>query len=90
MDFDSFQLFLDVGLIFKVLNGLAPPPLQNFIKKKSSTINTRALTRGDCEIQRRKTKFGQMVVSIRGTQSWNILPSHVRDCATYTTFKKDP
>ena len=38
MDFDSFQLFLDVCLIFKVLNGLAPPPLRNFIKKKSSSL----------------------------------------------------
>ena len=28
MDLDSFQLFLDVCLIFKVLNGLTPPPLQ--------------------------------------------------------------
>ena len=34
MDLDSFQQFLDVCLIFKVLNGLAPSPLQNFIKKK--------------------------------------------------------
>jgi len=43
LDFDNYQLFLDVCLIFKVLKGLAPPLLQDFIKTKSS----RARTRGD-------------------------------------------
>lgn len=33
-------------------------------------------------------KFGQMVVSIRGTQSWNTLPAHVRDCDIKATFEK--
>ncbi|OON91327.1 MAG: hypothetical protein ATN33_01430 [Epulopiscium sp. Nele67-Bin001] len=88
LDLDSYQFFLDVCLVYKVLNGLAPPPLQEFIKKKSSRANTRALSRGDCYVQRRRTKFGQMVVSIRGVQSWNSLPAHVRSCHNYTTFKK--
>ena len=67
LEFDSYQLFLDVCLIFKVLNGLAPPLLQAFIKTKYSRVNTRALSRGDCDKQRRRTKFCQMVASIRGT-----------------------
>lgn len=33
-------------------------------------------------------KFGQMVASIRGTQSWNTLPAHVRDCDIKATFEK--
>ena len=87
LDFDSYQLFLDVCLTFKVLNGLAPPPLQDFIKKKSSRVNTRALAKGDYEVKWRRTKFNQMVVSIRGTQSWNTLPAHIRLCDNISTFK---
>ena len=34
LDFDS-QIFMDACLIFKVLNGLAPPPLRDFIGKKN-------------------------------------------------------
>ena len=34
LDFDSYQLLLDVCLIFEVLKGLAPPLLRDFIKTK--------------------------------------------------------
>lgn len=34
LDFDNYQLSLDVCLIIKVLNGLAPPLLQDFTQKK--------------------------------------------------------
>lgn len=76
LDFDSYQIFMDACLIFKVLNGLAPPPLRDFIGKKTRDgVNTR----GDWNTQRRRTKFGQLVGSIRGSQTWNTLPGHVRN-----------
>ena len=56
LDLDSYQIYMDACLIFKVLNGLAPPPLEDFISKKTSNgVNTRASSRGDCNVQRRRT-----------------------------------
>ena len=89
LDLDSYQIFMDVCLIFKVLNALAPPPLNTFIQRKNNEgRRTRALTRGDCNVPRRRTKFCQMVSSVRGTQSWNKLPPHIRNCDNYLVFKK--
>uniref|UniRef100_A0A3P9IXE9 Reverse transcriptase domain-containing protein n=1 Tax=Oryzias latipes TaxID=8090 RepID=A0A3P9IXE9_ORYLA len=88
MDFESYKMCMDACLIFKVLNGLAPPPLLDFLSKKINVgIGTRALTRGDCNVQRRRTKFSQTVVSIRGTQLWNTLPQHIRNWENYPTFQ---
>lgn len=53
--------FLDVCLIDKLVNVLALPPLQHFIKRKPPIINTRALRRRGCCANRHRTKFGQMV-----------------------------
>ena len=44
----NFKHFADACLIFKVLHGLAPPPLSQFITQKDSNSRaTRATTRGD-------------------------------------------
>lgn len=86
LDFDSHQWFLDVCLIFKVVNS------QDYYRtsSKSSRVNIWALNGGDCNVQRRSTRFSHMVAIIRETQ-WTRgtpLPAHVRNCDNYTSFKK--
>lgn len=88
LSFDNFIYFKIVCLIYKVLHGLAPPPLKDFIKSKTVTgMGTRATARGDCEVSHRRTTFGQTVLSVKGTHYWNRLPLKLRECPTLPTFK---
>ena len=64
--FENCRNFSDACLIFKVLHGLAPPPLCQFIKRKDNRV-TRATTRGDCILQYRKSQTGLTAFSIRAT-----------------------
>ena len=87
-NFNSFKHFTDACLIFKILNGLAPPPLEQFIGQRDSGDRaTRATTRGDCEIPTRYTLFGKTVFSVRASHHWNSLPTEVRNTSKYLTFK---
>ena len=86
--FDNFKLFKDVCVIYKVLHGLYPPPLEEFISRQPvRSIGTRAAIRGDCEVQFRRTTFAQNVLSVKGCLEWNKLPINIRECPTYGTFK---
>ena len=87
-NFDSFTQFADACLIFKVLNGLAPPPLKEFIgQRESGGRTTRATTRGDCKVPFRRSVFGKTVFSVRASNHWNSLPNQVRETNNYLTFK---
>uniref|UniRef100_A0A146QFL4 Reverse transcriptase-like protein n=1 Tax=Fundulus heteroclitus TaxID=8078 RepID=A0A146QFL4_FUNHE len=87
LKFENFIHFKNSSLIYKVLNGLAPPPLSTYIRP-GRRICTRASSRGDLEIPHRRTTFGQTVLSVRGGHFWNSLPTNIRECPTYCTFKK--
>ena len=85
---ESVLHYFDACLIFKILHGLAPPPLGEFIQQKNSSGRaTRAATRGDCVIQYRRSKSGQTVFSVRATNYWNCLPIELRESTSYISFK---
>ena len=88
LSFNHFKVFKNCCLIYRVLNGSAPPPLGEFIKKRNSNSSTRSLSRGDCEVLFRKSSFSQNVLSVKGCETWNSLPTTVRDSTSITTFKK--
>lgn len=67
------------------MNGMAPPPLGDFIKKRN---NTRSISRGDCKVPFRKSTFAQNVLSIKGCTDWNSMPIEIRDSPTFASFKK--
>lgn len=77
----------DSVLVFKIFHGLAPPPLQDFVKRNSNR-STRAGSRGDCIVPFRKSAFGQAVFSFRASQTWNTIPSTIRELSTLTSFTK--
>ena len=87
-NFDSFKYFSDACLMFKVLNGLAPPPMNQFIERRDSGGRiTRATSRGDCDVPFRRSVFGKTVFSVRASHHWNSLPLEIRETTTYSTFK---
>lgn len=91
LSFDNFKTFKTACLMYKALHGLAPPPLEEYIKQRTTSTSTsrvtRATARGDCEVPRRRTTFGQNVLSVRGSVLWNSLPLSVRECSSFLIFK---
>ena len=88
LSFANFKVFKQVSIIYKTLNGLCPPPLKEFIKRKPDRgLNTRAITRGDCEVPYRVTAFGKNTLSVQGCSIWNDLPLLIRDCLSFPSFK---
>ena len=86
MSFDNSCKFYSFCLLYKVglLHGLAPPPLQEFIKYRW-TLVTRAVVDRDVEVPFRKTSFSHNAPSIKGNALWNTTPP--RECSTLATFK---
>ncbi len=90
LSFDNFKHFRIPCLMFKVLHGLAPPPLNGFIKLRADSglyRDIRASARGDCEVPFRCTTFEQAMLSVIGSKYWNSLPFAIRECPMYRAFK---
>ncbi len=71
LSWDNFVKFTDACLVYKILHGLAPPPLSAFIEQKTTDDSrTRSAARGECIIPRRRTAFGQSAFSVRVSHTW--------------------
>ncbi len=92
LNFDNFLFYSDVCLMFKIIHGLAPPPLRACLASSGSNstgrIRTRASSRGDWATQFRKTTFGQSAFSMKVVGKWNSLPLDVTDSGSFAVFKK--
>ncbi len=89
LSWDNWIKYNDGCLMFKILNGKAPPPLGVFIKQKNlNNRSTRSTQRGDCEIPFRSISFGQSCFSVRASQLWNTLPTELRKCTIYHSFRR--
>ena len=89
LSFENFTLFSNLCLVYKSLNGLAPPPLRDFVQSRS-VDPIRSLRRSsmqDCTVPFRRTAFGQSAFSVKATNQWNTLPDDVRSCSSISTFK---
>ena len=79
----NFCKFSSICLIYKVLHGLAPSPLLEFIKYRPTRL-TRAVVN--------KLRFllekppSAIMHSINGSALWNTLPPTIRECPTLATF----
>ncbi len=71
--------YTDTCLMFKILNGKAPPPLSTFIKQKTPLVR-------DCVISYRSSSFSQSSFSVRASLFRNTVPTDKRSCASYHTF----
>ena len=88
LTFDSFLCFADMCLMYKLTHDLAPPPLKQCVSFCRDNVRvTRASVRGYCYTQFRKTKFGQSAFSFTVVEKWNLIPLHIRDCASLSSFK---
>lgn len=80
--------------MFKIIHGLAPPPLRARMASPDSDrtvrVRTRAASRGDWVPQFRKTTFGPSAFSVKVVGKWNSLPPNVRESDSFAVFKKTP
>lgn len=87
-NWENLIKFKNVCLVYRIMHGLAPPPLADFIKSKSVENRiTRGAIRADCIIPRRKTSFGQAVFSYKASHQWNTVPQPIRECSSFNSFK---
>ena len=75
----------NICLLFKILHGFAPPPLNSLINQRSTFQINRSTTRGDLSIPQKKSTFGQLSFSFKAIPNWNSLPTHIKDTHTYST-----
>lgn len=87
LNWENLVKFADILLVYKMFHGLAPPPLNEFVKQNLNA-STRATSRGDCKISYRKSSFGQSAFSYRAAHTWNTIPTEVRNITSLTTFSK--
>ena len=76
--------YKNLCLVFKMIHGLAPPPLSGFIELKSASSRvTRGAARGDCTVPFRVSAFSQAVFSFKASHQWNSVPQSIRESPTY-------
>lgn len=88
LTFEHFLLMANVGLLYKIIHNLAPPPFKQFVTIYSASSRlTRASTRGDCYVKFWSTTFEQNCFSVKAAGMWNSLPLSIRESNTFKLFK---
>lgn len=78
-------------LVYKSLNGLAPPYLTELLQPISdlpSRATLRSATTCDLVIPRTKLTFGDRAFAVAGAREWNNLPAELRCISDIVMFKK--
>lgn len=89
LSFEHLRQLADSCMVYKIINGLAPPPLCDFvhIRPTNSIRATRTVSALDCVKPFRYTVFGQSSFSVKAITQWNSLPEEMRRCSSIDTFK---
>jgi len=77
-------IFLNYVLIYKILNGLAPPHLSSVFVRPAHRYASRSITSGNLYVQRAHPKSLTAV----GTNLWNALPVLIRNLPNLRAFKR--
>ena len=85
LTFENFLFMANVCLLYRIFHGLAPPPFNQFVVNRNTSIRTtRASTRGDCCVQFRSTKFSQTAFTVKAAAGlWNTLPADIKGCCNF-------
>lgn len=85
---ESFASLDDGCLVYKVINGLAPPPLEEFITLCLGNGRMTGTTRrGDCVIKIRFSEFNKSALSVTVSNLWNSVPGNIKECSSFADFK---
>ena len=88
LSWENLMKHTNICLMYRIINGVAPPPLARFVETRSIAIRvTRGATRGDCVIPFRESEFSKSAFSVRTANEWNLIPVHIRQLSTIQAFK---
>ena len=74
-------------LVFKYLNGLAPPYLCQKFETRSEVHNRNTRNRDRLHIPLCRTAAGQRAFTFRGQRLWNSLPDELQSITNLDVFK---
>ena len=77
----------DATMVFKCLNGLAPPYLCQKFKTRSEVHNCNTRNRDRLHIPLCRTAAGQRAFTFRGQKLWNSLPDEFQSITNLDVFK---
>ena len=77
----------DATMVFKCLNGLAPPYLCQKFKTRSKVHNCNTRNRDCLHIPLCRTAAGQRTFTFRGQKLWNSLPDKFQSITKLDVFK---
>ena len=76
-----------ITFVYKCLQEEAPNYLISLIEVKNTGRVTRSSDRRDLAVTKVCNTFSGRTFSVKGLQSWNTLPTIIRDSDKYETFK---
>ena len=79
--------FKNATMVFKCLNGLAPPYLCQKFKTRSEVHNCNTRNRDRLHIPLCRTAAGQRTFTFRGQKLWNSLPDEFQSITNLDVFK---
>lgn len=76
-------------MVHKILNGLAPSVLRDFIhlRCETSVRSTRLSLMSDCLVPFRRSAFGLSSFGSKATKQWNALPEDIKGCKAHVSSK---
>ena len=80
-------LVRDATMVFKCLNGIAPPYLCEKLKTRSEVHNCNTRNRDRLHIPLCRTAAGQRAFTFRGQKLWNSLPDEFKSITNLDVFK---
>jgi len=80
-------LFSNLCTVYKILKGLAPTCLREFICYRGSVRTTRLDSVYSCTVPFRYSAFGQTAFSIKAAIQWNIIPDNIKTSDSFGHFK---
>ena len=82
-------LVCDATILYKIVNGLAPPYLERYVKKRSAIHSYNTTSRDNLVIPFCRTATAQKFFSYRAITAWNSLVSEeTKNSATLSVFKR--
>ena len=78
-------------MMYKIMNGMAPSYLQEYVISSASSrslLRLRSADTGQLHVPRTRTVLGDRAFAVAGPRTWNSLPVMVRSAPSLSTFKK--
>ena len=80
--------FRDLVMVFKCLNGLAPPYLSTRFVKRSSIHSRNTRHSDDINLVKCRTSLAQRSFFFHAAKRWNDLPTSIKSASSLQSFKK--